>query len=901
MMDFVRGYLQPGSAPKKANPKPNPRKAKKNVANPPNTAPAVELQHSPTISGTSTPMRNSRSRPSSLYPRGDFRNAPAQNVLDVKADVMVNWLHEQQMEKSWCSGGPGEGVVLKKRRDNFTCAPENLSTDSRFYDMVVAMNVRCAMTVNTRIIKIFLSHHNADYVPLSDGLRVQVLPSVDYLTRCQKHHFAAFISDQQILVVWDDEPQKLLGRAESIKRSLMQMIWDEEEADMANEKAKESANVSTVELGDDSSSADLEEAVPTQKRPTLLINPIMVGLTLTLLTAALGLGFRNLAQEVAIDGNYIRLALLVVTPCQVFVSLFFMQIIVVNVAQIFGPISQLQSNSKFYSAVAPPRIDRNQISLPHVTIQMPVYKEGLVAVIQPTIISLKAAISTYELQGGTANIFVNDDGMQLLPEEEAQARRDFYEEHSIGWVARPKHNPKPDGEEKAFVRKGKFKKASNMNYALMVSNKVEEKLALVERSVMWNQENEYAAYDRCLAEVLAGEEGRAWAEGNIRVGDYILLIDSDTRVPVDCLLDAASEMEQSPDVGILQYTSGVMQVTDSFFENGVTFFTNLIYTAIRYTVANGDVSPFVGHNAILRWTAVQTVAYTDEDGYEKFWSESHVSEDFDMSLRLQVNGYTIRFGAYTGDGFKEGVSLTVYDELNRWEKYAYGCNELLFHPFRLWVTRGPFTPLFLKFLTSNIRVTSKITILAYIGTYYAIGAAWILTVANYFLMGWYAGYLDKYYLDSFKVYFSLIIVFSALGNIALAILRYRLSEKSLLGAIFENFKWLLLLTVFLGGISLHVSQALLCHFFEIDMTWGATAKEVENISFFEEIPRLLTRFKFTFLFCFSMSAMMIVFATAVPWEWKIDDFVAWYPLLTVVVSHFFLPVALNPALMMFTW
>lgn len=49
-----------------------------------------------------------------------------------------------------------------------------------------------------------------------------------------------------------------------------------------------------------------------------------------------------------------------------------------------------------------------------------------------------------------------------------------------------------------------------------------------------------------------------------------------------------------------------------------------------------------------------------------------------MALRLQTAGYTIRYGAYTEAGFKEGVSLTVYDELNRWEKYAYGCNEMLF-------------------------------------------------------------------------------------------------------------------------------------------------------------------------------------------------------------------------------
>jgi len=257
-----------------------------------------------------------------------------------------------------------------------------------------------------------------------------------------------------------------------------------------------------------------------------------------------------------------------------------------------------------------------------------------------------------------------------------------------------------------------------------------------------------------------------------------LTVDSDTRVPADCLLDAASEMERSLEVGIMQYSSGVMQVVHNYFENGITFFTNLIYTAIRYTVSNGDVAPFVGHNAILRWSAIQSVAYTDEDGYQKYWSESHVSEDFDMSLRLQVNGYIIRLAAYTGEGFKEGVSLTVYDELARWEKYAYGCNELLFHPLRFWLISGPFTPLFRKFLFSNIRFTSKITIISYIGTYYAIGAAWIMTTANYFVIGWFNGYLDKYYIDSWKVWFSIVIVFNGLGNVALAIMRYRIGERA---------------------------------------------------------------------------------------------------------------------------
>ena len=533
---------------------------------------------------------------------------------------------------------------------------------------------------------------------------------------------------------------------------------------------------------------------------------------------------------------------------------------------------------------------------------MPVYKEGLHAVIEPTIHSIKTAISTYEMQGGTANIFVNDDGMQLVSEEDARARQDFYEEHNIGWVSRPKHNPHPADEEKAFLRRGKFKKASNMNYALWVSQRVEDRLNAIDRSPSWTRDDEADAYNEALAEVVKGDEGRTWADGNIRMGDYILLIDSDTRVPVDCLLDAVSEMEHSPNVAIIQYASGVMNVTDSFFERGITFFTNLVYTQIRYAVANGDVAPFVGHNAVLRWSALQEIAYDcKDDGREKYWSESTVSEDFDMALRLQTDGYLVRLAAYQGDGFKEGVSLTVYDELARWEKYAYGCNELIFWPLWKWPTKGPITPLFRQFIMSSMPLPSKFTICAYIGTYYALGSAWLLTLMNYFASGWFNGSLDHYYLDSFKVYFAIILVFSGLGNVALAVLRYRIAEKPLISAIIENFKWIPLLSVFLGGVSLHVSQALLSHMFGIDMSWGATSKEAENISFFEEIPRVIRRFKWTFLLCFGLSALMVVMARIAPHFWRIDIFIAVFPLSAVVISHFMLPIALNPNLMLFTW
>ncbi|OTA56779.1 hypothetical protein K449DRAFT_153252 [Hypoxylon sp. EC38] len=811
-------------------------------------------------------------------------------VDDIKHEVMVNYLYQQQCAHLWVSDGSGdvEGVILRKSKGSYMACPPALG-HSLFAMACSSLNVQCAMTVNSRVIKTFLSWSpDAVDVPMMNGLRIQILPTIDDLARARKHQFAAFVASEALLVVWDDDALHLVQRAKAIESELMELVWQSGEVGQDDGEKGPGYLVGEVEVDEESGQ------VKPETRPVHLLNTYLVSIVLALVTVSLGAAWRQLAIEVSVDNSYVRLALVALFPIQVFFSLFFAQVLIGCLAQIFGPIRQLTINSKFYSARPPPRL--RTATLPHVTVQCPVYKEGLAAVIQPTVRSIKQAISTYELQGGSANLFINDDGLQLISEEERRARIDFYADHSIGWVARPRHG------ENGFLRRGKFKKASNMNFALMISCKVEEKLALYDRGPEWSQADEALAYEKALKEVLE-EDGRAWADGNIRVGDYILIIDSDTRVPSDCLLDAVSEMELSPDVGIMQFSSGVMQVVHTYFENGITFFTDLIYSAIRYTVSNGDVAPFVGHNAILRWSAIQQVSYEDEDGYEKFWSESHVSEDFDMSLRLQCSGYIIRLAAWAGDGFKEGVSLTVYDELARWEKYAYGCNELLFHPIRKWIWKGPFTPLFRQFLFSNIRFTSKITIVSYIGTYYAIGAAWIMTSINYFIMGWFNGYLDKYYIDSWKVWFSIIIVFNGLGNVALAVMRYRVGERTLMYAMYENFKWTLLLAIFLGGLSLHVSQAILAHMFEIDMTWGATSKEAEFSNFFIEVPKVLRKFKFSMLFSLLFIVGMIIIAVApfVPYSWRITDFVAILPMATVASSHFLLPLALNPALMTFSW
>lgn len=133
------------------------------------------------------------------------------------------------------------------------------------------------------------------------------------------------------------------------------------------------------------------------------------------------------------------------------------------------------------------------------------------------------------LSTGTANIFINDDGFAYLSEDQQQERINFYHDNNIGWVARPKNND--DG----YVRKGKFKKASNMNFALNVSNKIERELiaklaGTLEKSDMVDPVEEEAVYQQALGEVCQADPHIKGAGGDIRVGEIILIVDSDTRV-----------------------------------------------------------------------------------------------------------------------------------------------------------------------------------------------------------------------------------------------------------------------------------------------------------------------------------------------------------------------------------
>ncbi|KXN84889.1 hypothetical protein AN958_11987 [Leucoagaricus sp. SymC.cos] len=794
-------------------------------------------------------------------------------------DALLHWLFRQTQGDAWFR--PSEesissGVALRVSDAEFRVFPYENETLEPFETAVCALNPLVAVKVRSAAVHAALAEVEPDAksIYVDANTRIQILDTMLHLPQADREQCAAFIRDERVMVIWSESLDRIVPACHDFDERLIKLLWRSRPQAHAGTASPAPSSLSpsvdghtpsfsievegaTVEgaisvgggphgkgtrvkrnwFGKKNDDVDLESQW--RKRPTKLYAPFYNGLSAALSFVFIGNGIRILLREFSLDASPIRFALLLVAPLLICISLFFSMQLIQNIVMAVGPIAHYHSNSTYYSAVKPKpnrEIDNN---LPHITIQMPVYKESLEKVLSSSIMSLKKAMQTYARQGGSSCIFVCDDGLRLLSPAERDERILYYANHNIGWVARPRHDPRPGG----FKRAGRFKKASNMNYGLALSLKAEKHLErllaessvghqghqgqtlhasasnsrmktmnqhglqyqnrdgmdsvvwgvngqnLEERALALAIEETYLESRHSSTEAGSGDANgprtpRPWAANGraLRIGEFLLVVDADTVVPEDCLRDAVREFYESDcdvDVRIIQHESEVMQVVGHWFENGMAYFTRRINRCISMSCANGEVAPFVGHNAFLRWKAMQDAAFIDPvDGKEKIWSESNVSEDFDMALRLLQKGYIIRWATYSKGGFKEGVSLSVDDELNRWQKYAYGCNELLFNPLVQWWRRGPIAPQIHKFIWSKAPLHYKISMLSYMFSYYGIAASFTISLINYVLLGFQFP-VDGWFMHSFEIWLATCVVSWGTGTVGYTLLEYRLGLKKL--------------------------------------------------------------------------------------------------------------------------
>ncbi|GAA5990322.1 hypothetical protein JCM10908_007317 [Rhodotorula pacifica] len=830
---------------------------------------------------------------------------------------MASHIFRNCTRKRWMSEG-GElpdGVAIRKAKRNYAIYP---AADPRMHDFTEAvkhLNCAAAMTMSAEVVRLVVNSFGEawDTFSLTAQDNVQIVDTMADLAHARAPQHACFIRAEKRLVVWADKVDSLEDTAQDFESKLVQFVFNRT---LRRETMPRSKTHSTL-LSTPSSafmspspsfasiaqfagpdSADEKEKAPTDaeagdampERRAPLIHSVHVGLGTALNIVLCALLMRTLLVEALWDGEYINLAILATLPLFFLICMFFCDNIIGIVLQIIAPIGQMSRNTLFYSAKPPVRMFQGV--LPHITVMMPVYKESLEDVLAPTIESVSKAIKTYELQGGTASIIVCEDGMQLVDSLEIEKRKEYYDNWHCAWVARPKEN-----------RAGRFKKSSNLNVTMALSLRIEEIMderrpTELDDLAAWTTVDEDRLYETALALALSEKENTVWASGNLRIGEYILMIDSDTRVPRDCLLDGACEMNASPEVGILQHCSGTFLAGAGFFENFIAFFTTSVNHSISWTTANGSTAPFMGHNAFLRWSALQHQALFNEDG--KVWSEEHVSEDFVMTLCLNRAGYITRWATYSNLDFQEGVSLSCDDELNRWQKYAFGCSELVFNPFLKWFRKGPFSALYFRYLRGNTPLPSKISSSSYVASYWAIAVAPPLSLLYYCLQGWFAPVLSKAFFPSFGTLVAVIVVYVGGGTFATMISRYRSQSAPLRTCLRQGVVWLPASITFFTGLSFHVTTALLAHITGYNMQWSTTKKDLEMPTITEELPVIFKRFKITFLLGFVIIAGVAVLSTTVvPLEWRIEGTTVMFPLLWLACGHVLFPFILNPAIMLF--
>lgn len=108
-------------------------------------------------------------------------------------------------------------------------------------------------------------------------------------------------------------------------------------------------------------------------------------------------------------------------------------------------------------------------------------------------------------------------------------------------------------------------------------------------------------------------------------------------------------------------------------------------------------------------------------------------------------------------------------------------------------------------------------------------------------------------------------------------------------------------SIFFGGLSFHLTLAILAHLCSVDMQWGATAKTSQKSNFFIELPKIFKRFKYMYGVIVIIVGGMIYLGCFAPRGYEITGATSLTPLIVTVVSHAILPFVMNPSFMVFSY
>lgn len=401
----------------------------------------------PTTDAAPRPASRGLSKALSLRNEAEFNREIEEKVrkqmLDLfspawtsQTDRMLQFIYRGCAEHDFFESWDHSSTIISARSGlHQEVFPKGLTDAQKFIDTATLLNSEACFLMTTNLVAEFVRNIPPGQfeVTLSANLRIQVRHDLGDFKYSKHNQRAAFLKATGQLLFWADDFQSILPFAVEVEEAIANHLWAESKKQEQLQEDREKEDTGDMD----------PETHLNSNRPVQLLLPVMVFTTILINFLVICLAVRISVYESLRSGNWYRLLIFLYFPLVFFLTSFFSLMLVVTVINFIGPVAQLFQNSKFYSCQITKRITKD---FPHITIQCPVYKEDLEDVIVPTVQSLRVAISTYERQGGTASIFINDDGLQLVSPEQREMRKAYYKLNEIGWVARPGHGKNGFGE-----------------------------------------------------------------------------------------------------------------------------------------------------------------------------------------------------------------------------------------------------------------------------------------------------------------------------------------------------------------------------------------------------------------------------------------------------------------------
>lgn len=570
-------------------------------------------------------------------------------------------------------------------------------------------------------------------------------------------------------------------------------------------------------------------------------------------TAALGHSWTSLVLLVPWTMGAFGAAVTLVFPCVFLLS---------TLATFALPRSYLTTSTKEYLYFDAEKNNENETQpIPDygLTIQVPVYDEPF-SVIEATLMScLRARAYAHSCQV-RCNIVVNDDGLfKFLHDDltlfhtspEVTQRLAFYLQHQLGVTAR------------AFKgRLGRFKKAGNLNFALRLAKD---------------------GFDPdSTGHVHVDFWRKSLVLGQVAFHELVVLVDADSTVPLkvcefsrlfamDPLL-AYTQHETKP-----QLSSG----SPSLFERAIGLFTeDLFEVAFPLVTRGGDICPLIGHNVLLRTSALLE------------WAEDRVSEDFAQCLGLHAQGFHGAFvaAAEADYCFSEMVSLCFRDECAKYCKFAFGASEIMWNPIPEWrLKKSLLTPGIKTFVRARtVPWTSKLGILAYMSTYFTLACVVPGLPTLLLLARWSPRVAQAVFPALAQVFLVSTLVFGLVSPAATWFLRFKTAGRA--RPIQDQMFLALVMMCLLSSSVIPIFKGVTGHLAaRRSMNWGSTPKELNRMTRFNLLHAILRQEVGRFVW---VSSVAVIALFLVQWP----DWLTAAPIAQIVLVNLASPFVFEPRL-----